>query len=274
MAGGSLPSLFTDRCSPARPSAGPRAARPSTKCSSRPLQSNPGDIQLSAILAEFYRGKERLLDEKKREMPRAEREKKADLLMDQMIKANPANADAYLVRYYYRLQNRLPGAEEDLRLALKFGPDNIGVLLAAAEKAKQDGMANPELPLRILRGSPRPLRTHPADRPQRRTLLSCFWEISTWGWANTQRAVETWRRGLKEANKDSIVLHHRLAGALVTLGRVEEAAAMLNALDALIALQRHSPAWQQTAPRWNAPATSSAQNGGCCKATSQAPCRC
>ena len=65
--GGSLPSLFMDRCSPARQSAGPRAARRVHQVFESALQSNPGDIQLSAILAEFYRGKERLLDEKKRE---------------------------------------------------------------------------------------------------------------------------------------------------------------------------------------------------------------
>jgi len=38
----------------------------------------------------------------------------------------------------------------------------------------------------------------------------------------------------KEANKDSKVLHLRLAGALVALGRIEEAAAALKTLDALI----------------------------------------
>ena len=54
---------------------------------------------------------------------------------------------------------------------------------------------------------------------------------------NLQKAVETWRLGLIASNKDSLALHQRLAGALVTLKRVEEAGSVLDKLDALIPLQ-------------------------------------
>jgi len=204
------------------------------------LQSNPGDIQLSAMLAEFYRGKDRLLDEKKQEVPRAEREKKADLLIDQMIKANPASADAYLVRYCYCVQketpkpkpSRLPVAEEDLRLALKFGPDNIDVLLVAAEKARQEGMATSRSACfqEARAHYEHILQIAPSDE-------RCYAMLGDLNFLlrDVPRALETWRRGLeKEANKDSKVLHLRLAGALVALGRIEEAAAALKTLDALI----------------------------------------
>ncbi len=120
----------------------PKGSRPISQVFESALQDNPGDVQLSAILARIYRSEEQLLDDKKRTLPPAEREKQADLLMDQMIHANPASPDAYLARYAYRAQYRLPGAEEDLRLALKYGPDNLAVLLAAAEQARRNAKAD------------------------------------------------------------------------------------------------------------------------------------
>jgi tetratricopeptide (TPR) repeat protein len=198
------------------------------------LKSNPGNVQLSWILASYYRGKKPLFDGKKNELPRAERERMADALMDRMIKANPAIADAYLTRYHYRVQNRLAGSGEDLRTALKLGPDNTGVLLIAAEKAKQDGMVQSRrASLEEARGHyEHVLRIGPGDE-------RCYAQLGevVWWLGNPQEAVEIWRRGLKTANKDSILLHQCLAAGLVTLGRAGEASSSLDALDALIPLR-------------------------------------
>jgi cellulose synthase operon protein C len=201
------------------------------------LKSNPGDVRLSAILADFYRGKERVIDEKKQEVPREEREKKADRVMAQMIAANSTNAKAYLVRYRYRIENQLQGADEDLRSALKVGPDDVDVLLLAAEKANQDGMQKSGKAGTTSFEQARARYEHIlkiAPKDERAYVL--LGQLD-YGLGNYQEASKTWQRGLKEANKDSVLLHQRLAGALVALGRVKEAAAVLDALDALIPQQ-------------------------------------
>jgi tetratricopeptide (TPR) repeat protein len=196
------------------------------------LQTNPGDIELSAILAQFYRGKDRLLDKKGREVPRAEREKKADLIMDKMIEANPASAEAYLARYRYRARNGLAGDEEDLATALRLGPENVSVLEAAAENAYRDGIANSQkASFEQARGYyERILKIAPHEERFYVTLGKTDYRSG-----DVQRAVETWRHGLEQANKDSIVLHLHLADALVASAKVEDAGLMLQELDAIVA---------------------------------------
>jgi cellulose synthase operon protein C len=200
------------------------------------LKSNPGDVQLSVALAGFYRGDGRAVDEKNQDLPRDKRNDMADRVMAKMAEADPTNANVYLVRRQYRKDNLLAGADEDLRSALKFGPDNVTVLLIAADEARRDGLRKSgeadstsfkkarDYCERVLKIAPRDVRGY--------LLLGDL----DYGLGNYQDAIKIWRRGLKEANKDNVLLHHRLAGALVASGQIEEAAATLDTLDALIRL--------------------------------------
>jgi tetratricopeptide (TPR) repeat protein len=202
------------------------------------LKSNPDDIELSAILAGFYRGQDRAIDDKKRELSRVERESRAEQLMDRMVKAHACDANAYVVRYrYYCDQKRFAAATDDLRTALRLGPDNIGVLLLAADKASRDGVEKTGSERDALFEQARAyyeriLKIRPSD--ERAYLRLGDLDL---GLGHPLKAVETWRRGLREANKESISLYLRLAGALVDLQREDDAAAALTALDTLIPLQ-------------------------------------
>ena len=62
----------------------------------------------------------------------------ADQVVDDMVAANPKAAKAYLARYRYRLHYGLSGAKDDLAAALKYGPDDLEVVLQAAHQARRD----------------------------------------------------------------------------------------------------------------------------------------
>lgn len=211
----------------------PKGSRPLNQAFEAAVQANPGDIQLSTILARIYRGDEQLLDRKSRALPRAEREKQADRLVDQMVRANPTKPDAYLARYGYRTQYGLPGAEDDLGAALKHGSNNSAVLLVAADQARRIARTSPSDRASSLAKA----RSHgehilelaPGDERGYVLLGDIHWESNS-----RELAVETWRRGLKKANGQSIALHQRLAAALVALGQPDEAAQVLDTLDELL----------------------------------------
>lgn len=60
-------------------------------------------------------------------------------ILDEMVAANPENADAFLVRYEFRRQDgQIEEAAPDLARALELKPTDITVLLAAAEKAVRE----------------------------------------------------------------------------------------------------------------------------------------
>ncbi len=69
----------------------------------------------------------------------------ADLVMDArevksgLIKANPQSARAYLERARYRQRYRIEGADKDIAQALELAPDDLDVLIAAAEQALGQG---------------------------------------------------------------------------------------------------------------------------------------
>lgn len=92
------------------------------------LEQNPGDIELSANLAEVYREHEDLLQEPVGE---AERITAADEVMDRMVSHDPNKAEAFLARYRYRAEYGSEGAIDDLEKALELGPDFLPARLAA-----------------------------------------------------------------------------------------------------------------------------------------------
>jgi len=68
-------------------------------------------------------------------MSREARVAEAVALMDRMVAERSTDAIAYLVRFNYRRQHKLPGADEDLAQALQLGGDDLRVRLIAANNA-------------------------------------------------------------------------------------------------------------------------------------------
>ena len=69
---------------------------------------SPGDIEIATTLAAIYRNEPQLLDDSGQALSDAERQAKADQVVDEMVAANPQTARAYLARYRYRLRYNLP----------------------------------------------------------------------------------------------------------------------------------------------------------------------
>ena len=198
------------------------------------LQSNPGDVRISTILAEVYRSDDRFLDEKIRSQPRDKREALANRLMDEMVQANPKNADACLARHRYRILYHLPGADQDLQAALKYGPDNVEVLLVAAESVRQGDKAkvDPAALATARAHVEHVLQVAPTDERAYLLLGDLMWSAN-----DRSQAVTAWRQGLEKANKDSLLLHQRLAQALVVMGQTAAADTELSAVDEILALR-------------------------------------
>jgi tetratricopeptide (TPR) repeat protein len=101
------------------------------------LALNAGDVELSSILAHILREKPELLGQEEQSLPKAERERRADQVIDTMVQAHGDDPDVRLARYEYRNHYALPNAAEDLEAAWKSHPDNVTVLLT---KATEEGV--------------------------------------------------------------------------------------------------------------------------------------
>ncbi len=122
--------------------AGARSARtktgePLSLIFERAIQLNPGHVDLTFTLAKIYRSHDEVLDPEKQKLTQSARNSLADRIVDQLFTDTPEKAQAYLSRYRYRTEFRLPHAEEDLKEALRYGPKNLEVLFAAAEYSRQ-----------------------------------------------------------------------------------------------------------------------------------------
>ena len=93
---------------------------------------NADDRELSLILAQIYREEPQLLSAEEQLLPKTERDRKANQVMDAMIQVHEKDIEALLARHAYRNHYRLSGAEEDLEAAWKLAPQNLDVLLTKA----------------------------------------------------------------------------------------------------------------------------------------------
>ena len=209
----------------------------------RALELNPGDIELCAIVARLYRDRPSLfgadkpgLSDEERLQVVAERAKRADAIVDAMVAANPQNANAMLVRYQYRADYGLPGAAEDLAEALRNGPEDVAVLLAAARHAaaeatrlRRDRADAQEVETRYQEAAAFCRRAIEAA-PSREDGYLLLGEVCR-AEGDGDLAIETWRRGLDQCGAENLMLHWRLMEALVAAGQLEEAKHHLDAVD-------------------------------------------
>lgn len=96
------------------------------------LEYDPTNIELAESVARACRDS----------LPQSsagERQLRADEVLQKLVSANPQVARAWLARYRYRRQYQLADADVDLDRALQLAPQDVAVLLAAGERARDRG---------------------------------------------------------------------------------------------------------------------------------------
>ena len=212
-------------------------APPVAKAFQDALDLNPTDVQLAAILARIYRDHDELLDDEERKLSKDQREKQADDIIDQMIQENPANAEAFLARYEYRITYELPEAREDLETALEFGPDDLAVLFSAANYKYREAAriqtnegSNDESGEYLKQAREHYEHIVQNVAPSNMGAYSGLGSV-LWIEGEVDRAIETWQTGLEKSNGESLQLMLRLADALIAQDRLEEGEKCLADLD-------------------------------------------
>ncbi|MFO0817944.1 MAG: hypothetical protein U1A77_08385 [Pirellulales bacterium] len=194
------------------------------------LELNPGDIQLTIALARLYREAESLLGDSQRVEVRsaADREARADRLAQRMVEERAADPAAWLARFDYRNQYKLPGADEDLREALARGPDDLNVRLAAALHAQRQ--LDPARRTAAVEHYRHILRNIDANHTASWIGLGDYFaQDQQW-----QEAISTYRDGLEQLGDKHFALQGRLALAYVRANQSAEAERTLSKLDEIV----------------------------------------
>jgi tetratricopeptide (TPR) repeat protein len=210
----------------------------------RARELNPGDVEIATTLAGIYRNEPQLLTNEQQALSDAKRQTLADQVVDDVVAANPQSASGYLARYRYRLRYGLPNAEDDLATALKFGPDDLEVVLQAANQARRDAVTAQRKGV-----SSEDAQSHWAQAAkyyEHAIEVAPLAELAYLGLGELyaeqgkpDRAIETWRRGLEKGDKGSIELNRRLANLLIAQGQLDAAEKTLGVLSQTI--ERISP---------------------------------
>ncbi len=206
--------------------------------------ANPDDLQLGVMLASAYRDKELALREVF-DTSEQERSRLADESLNRIVRERPNDPDALLARFAYRKKWSLPGASDDLQRALSSSPNNVDVLLVAAEDARlqsqqarvagRPGQAEQHLEkardfyLRILNEDLAP------DDPRPSLLLGDT--LTALG--KTEESIVVWEAGLAKAKPEAIDVQldfcSRLANAQIEEKNFKKADELLNSIDSFIA---------------------------------------
>ncbi len=150
---------------------------------------------------------------------------RADAVMDAretrngLIARNPKSGKAYLTRARYRRAFKLDGSKEDIAEALKLDPDDVDILLAAAEVAREGGDRSEERRL-LERG----LEKHSDVSEFYRTLASLEAREG-----KVDDAIKMLTQGAEALPKD-IYIRWTLADVLIQSGLYEEASAEIQKL--------------------------------------------
>jgi len=188
------------------------------------IDLNPGDIELSTTFARIWRHQPKLLDTDQETLPEASRARQADGLMDAMVAARPEDPEAYLARCAYRTQYDLPGADDDLRTAIRRGSDRLDVLLfAAAQYRREAATTNKAIEFYE--------KAIALDSTDPRAYLGLGDALLSQ--AKPDEAVDTWREGIEacgEREAGKVELNLRLADTLITQGDLDKGERVLATL--------------------------------------------
>lgn len=181
-------------------------------------QSLPGDPAIAQTLASLYR-----------EMPPspelAAAAEQADAVMDSLVKDAAQDYRAHLARFRYRVKYAAQAADADLQRALQLAPEEPEVLWAAAQWAQTREAFQEAVGFyqRLAQVSPSDSRAYLGSG-------DCQYRLG-----QVEDAVRTWQAGRDLAGSDRLPLRLRLAGALLELNRVDDAAQELKIANQLIA---------------------------------------
>ncbi len=212
------------------------------------LAHDPGERDTAVTLARIYRDEPQYLSEAAHARGVAEREKAADQIIDRLVAAHPDRPDAHLARYQYRLQYRLPGADDDLKEARRLGRENPDVLLASAEAFRREALD--VAPSAAADGDPGTVpakATVPARARWLREAARANYEKvvavaahdyrgyfglgeTLWELGQSQAAIDAWKRSLESAPAATSLFDILLASGLVKMGRFDEAEKHLDRL--------------------------------------------
>jgi tetratricopeptide (TPR) repeat protein len=176
------------------------------------LEMDPADVVAAERLARLYLG--RLKDP-----IRAER------VFDDLLRVRPGSVDVRLARHRFYVQlrgnetygkirgNPAPKATAELEEAIKLAPDDVAVIVSAAEDALRRGDTD---------GARRQIdRVPEASRGDIRVLMTRG--MIDYSDENPDEAVDIWRRGLSASYGTNEQMTWWLAYTLIQMGRVSEA---------------------------------------------------
>ena len=202
------------------------------------LALNPRDVKLASTFARIVREKKQLLSDEERATPDTERQQRADEIIDGMVAADPQNPEALLARFLYRTEYELPETEQDLAAALKYGPDNVSVVLVAAAYAQtQARQAEQESDSASAADHYVEAQAHYEHAielaPEDERAYAALGQVQM-AQSQPELAIATWRRGLEQAGDGSLRLNLYLAESLISEKKLDEAKRSLDALDRVL----------------------------------------
>ncbi len=217
----------------------PKTGSPVGEALALAVSVNPHDVQLAATWAAVLREQPDLLSQAQRRTLLTEqaRTAKADEVLDQLVKANPEDPQAYIARYQYRSRYQLAGAEDDLARALQCGTDQVDVALVAARHyqqaaaaARQRGAAESEV--RALTDEAEKQYRRVADKldPKNAIAYLGLGEVYL-SRGETEAAIKITQQGLEQVGESDPALNARLAEQLIASDRVAEAEQALRRLE-------------------------------------------
>lgn len=190
------------------------------------IEHNATDVVLCSAMASVLRRKPELL--RSIASDKEELSKQADQIMDRLVTLAPQRSEALLARYAYRVEFKLPGAEEDLAAALDNSPNDAKVYMIAAQQAFDEALLNQKdekfdqamkLVLRLIELSPNDGRAYLLHGQ----LLNLRGE--------RKLAADVWRTGITKSPRDSLDLQLALARSLVVQGDVKEAKEVMRSVE-------------------------------------------
>ena len=181
-------------------------------------QTEPGDVAIAQTLASLYR-----------ETPPATEAnsfaQQADAVMAALVDDASGDFRVYLARYRYRVRyGEEAEADADLQRALELAPAEPQVLLAAAQRAqmRRDYDRAAGLYRQLAKADPSDAAAY------------LGWGDCLYRQADLAGAVQAWQTGRESVRSARLPLGLRLAGALIELDRLAEAAQQLQDVSAAL----------------------------------------
>lgn len=189
------------------------------------FEASPDNIALAVALANAYRDRElkafdranRALaaNESANELSESERADLAVACLDKLVSQRPKNARAYLARSAYRMKWGIADAVADMEEALRLAPEDVTVLLVAADVARREGQRLQKADVTSKEGTVHLERAR--DFYRKCLAIEPTQALARLALGDTllllhqpAEAIEIWRAGLEEAKRDPLAIDYQL----------------------------------------------------------------